>query len=403
MDVKMKTGLIGYNLKHSYSDVIHSLLRNDDYKIIDIKKDELEDFFKKRDFTGVNVTIPYKQEVIKYLDHIDETSKRLNAVNTIVNKDGKLFGYNTDYYGFFQTITEKYPTLVEKNCAILGSGGASHAVKAVLEDLKAKTIYVVSRKNSSDTITYEQLKSKKIDIIINTTPCGMFPSIDDRVIDINDYSNIETLYDLIYNPRRTRLMIDASIKNIDVYGGIKMLINQAIKSSELFYNSKVSEDKYDLIKSHLETVKTNIVLIGMSGCGKSTYGKSLAKKYNLEFIDTDILIEEKLNMHIKDIFNKYGEEYFRTIEKEIIKEVSILQGKVIATGGGTILDEDNVNRLKGNGILYFIDKDASTIYENIKDDILDGSRPKIKGINDIEILLKERLNKYIESADYIIK
>ena len=359
----MTYGLIGEKLEHSFSKEIHNKLFGYQYELKEIEHEELDAFMKKKNFKAINVTIPYKEKVIPYLDFIDETAKNIGAVNTIVNKDGKIFGYNTDFMGMRALITKNNISLENKKVLILGSGGTSKTACAVAEDLNAKEIFRVSRDGKDGCITYEDAQNihADADVIINTTPCGMYPNINTMAVDIANFPMLSAVVDAVYNPLRTRIVCDALERGVTAVGGLYMLVAQAAFAAELFINQSADSDKIDEIYRELFSQKQNIVLIGMPGSGKTTIGKALSEKLNMEFIDTDQKIVDNTNKTIPDIFAECGEETFRDLENQTIFEVSKKQQSIIATGGGAILRKENVKLLSQNGRIYFIDRPLSSI------------------------------------------
>ena len=354
----MKYGLIGEHLGHSFSKVIHEMLSDNLYELREIARDELDCFMRSADFSGINVTIPYKESVIPYLNGIDEGAKEIGAVNTVVNRGGMLYGYNTDFYGMRALILHAGIEVDGKKAAILGSGGTSRTATAVLNSLGAKEILRVSRSGRDGSLTYEELYEKHSDteIIVNTTPLGMFPDIDTVAIDISKFDRLSGVVDAVYNPLRTRLVLDAGVRGITAVGGLYMLVAQAVRASEIFLDKKYDNDVIDKVYRKIKSDKENIVLIGMPASGKSTVGKIIAKKTGRMLVDTDELIVQKAGMEIKEIFARFGEAKFREIESEVIREISGSSALIIATGGGAILRNENVRNLKKNGRLYFIDR-----------------------------------------------
>lgn len=348
----MKYGLIGEKLGHSFSKVVHSKIADYDYDLCEISRDDIDDFMKKRDFYGINVTIPYKQTVIPYLDEISEEAKSIGAVNTIVNKDGKLYGYNTDFFGLKSLIERNNIDILGKTVLILGSGGTSKTANAVCKSLGAEKVYTVSRSGGEGLITYNDAEKIDAQVIINTTPCGMYPKNLDKPIDIELYPNLEAVVDVIYNPIKTQLVLSAHKKGIKAVGGLYMLYAQAVAAAEIFLEKEIKVDAFGEIFKE----KQNLVLVGMPSCGKTTFGKMLAEDFGREFVDSDDEIVKKARMPISEIFEKFGETYFRDLETEVINELSTKQGLVIATGGGAILRRENVDLLKQNGSLIFIDR-----------------------------------------------
>ena len=394
----MEYGLIGEKLGHSFSKDIHNLIGNYDYILKEIPKDELTAFMTKKDFKGINVTIPYKQDVIPFLDYIDPKAEEIGAVNTIVNKNGKLYGYNTDFFGLKNLILANSIELKDKKVLILGTGGTSKTALAVARDLGAKEIYKVSRTKSETTISYEEACEKHYDaeIILNTTPVGMFPKNEASPIDISAFKNLQGAIDAIYNPLRTNFILSAKNKAIKASGGLYMLVIQAVVASEFFFDTKYPESLGNSIFKKILSSKENIVFAGMPGCGKSTIGAEIAKALNREFIDSDAYIWKTTGLKPDQIIREKGVDAFRDIESECIKETSSKQNCVISTGGGAILREKNVKFLKQNGIIIFIDRKI----ENIKptDD-----RPLSNNQEKLKTLYKERYPIYKACADFTVE
>lgn len=391
----MKYGLIGEKLSHSFSPLIHSKIGNYPYELKEIAKQDIEKFFLKRDFWGINVTIPYKQTVMPFLDIIDPPAKKIGAVNTVVNKGGKLFGYNTDYYGLKKLITRNKSDFTDKTALILGTGGTSNTAKQVLSDLGVKEIYKVSRHPKSDEIDYFSALNDKnyAQIIINTTPAGMFPKTDGSAIDINMFKNLELVIDAVYNPLRTDLILSAQKKGIPAEGGFYMLVAQAVCASQYFFDTEYEQDLTDEIYKSVKSGLQNIVLTGMPASGKTTIGKVLSEKLGMPFYDTDELIENRERKRISEIFSMCGEEGFRNIESEVIADVSLKNGCIIATGGGAVLREDNIRRLSHNGIICFLDRPLNEL-------IPTDDRPLACDFKSIEKRYNERIDIYNNTCDF---
>ena len=394
----MNYGCIGEHLKHSFSKEIHNALSDYDYKIAEIEKDKLEDFIREKNFKAINVTIPYKEAVMPMLDFIDTHAKEIGAVNTVVNRDGKLYGYNTDFFGMnclfdFAGISPR-----GKKVGILGTGGTSKTSLAVVKSLGAKEIIRVSRSKKEGVCDYEEFCAYHTDceIIINTTPCGMYPNTQDTPIDISKFPSLILVVDAIYNPLRSNLIMDAQKKNIAAVGGLYMLVAQAVIASEIFLDKKYSPDTLNSVYQKIFSEKENIVLVGMPGCGKSSIGKLLSKKLNREFIDTDTVITEKIGMPISDFFSLYGEEKFREIEEQTVFDVSKKTSVVIATGGGVPLRGKNVYELKKNGKIYFLDRNPDLIVPT-------ADRPLASTKDAVMEKYKQRFPIYTACADKIIK
>lgn len=353
----MNYGLIGERLGHSFSKLIHGQLFDYDYELKEIPRDGLDAFMKAREFRAINVTIPYKEQVIPYLDEISDIARRIGAVNTIVNRDGKLIGDNTDFGGMLALLRKAGILLAGKKVLILGSGGTSKTALAVAQQLGCARVHRVSRTGEGDCLTYEQaLTYTDTQIIINTTPCGMFPHIGESAVDIAAFSHLTGVVDAIYNPLRSKLVCDALERGIPAMGGLYMLVAQAVYAAEKFTGESVPADAIDRIFAQLVRQKSNLVLTGMPGSGKTTVGRLLAERCGLEFVDTDDEIVKREGRPIPAIFEAVGEPGFRDIEAAVIREAAARQGVVIATGGGAVLRKENVDLLKENGRVYFLDR-----------------------------------------------
>lgn len=355
----MKCGLLGKTLGHSYSPQIHSFLGDYSYDLFEKQPEEIASFFKKSDFSGINVTIPYKKDVIPYCDELSDCAKKVGAVNTIVRRsDGTLIGHNTDYYGFSSMVSRTGLSLSGKKVLVLGSGGASVTVVEVLKEMQANVI-VISR---SGTNNYDNLSlHSDAAAIVNTTPVGMYPNNGISPIDLNLFSNLEGVLDLIYNPARTQLLLDAEKRGIIYENGLWMLIAQAKESAEWFLGKEIDNDIINHINTVLSKQMQNIVLIGMPGCGKSTVGKQLALELSKKFVDADEEIERTAQMSIPDIFQKYGEEYFREIETRVLQELGKQSGLIIATGGGCVTKSFNYPLLHQNGTVIWIKREIANL------------------------------------------
>ena len=401
----MKYGLIGEHLPHSFSKEIHAKIADYIYELHEIEKDKLDDFMKAKDFIAINVTIPYKKDVIPYLSEIDENAKRIGAVNTIVNRNGKLFGYNTDFFGMSALIKKIGLDFKGKKVAILGTGGTSNTAIAVCEALGAKQTIVVGRTAKNGVITYEELYQKHYDTdyLINTTPCGMYPSPDGNekiagtAVDLSMFPNLKGVVDAVYNPLRPNFVMDAKERGLPAEGGLYMLVAQAVVAAEKFMDKTIDPSVTDRIFNEIRASKENIVLSGMPGSGKSTVGKYLSQMLNRKFIDTDEEIVKQTGKEITDIFAEIGNEGFRRIEAEVIARVSSEnQGAIIATGGGAILRDDNVRALKRNGKIYFLNRPIENIVPT-------ADRPLALDRAALEARFRERYARYLSTCDREIK
>ena len=393
----MKYGLIGERLGHSFSKEVHAMLSDYDYEIREVARDGLDSFMQKADFKAINVTIPYKESVIPYLSYISEEAKLIGSVNTIVNRNGKLYGYNTDFAGMVALINKMRLSLKGKKTVILGTGGTSKTAKAVAMSLGADPILTVSRTKKDGCIDYNELIQGHLDaqIIINTTPIGMYPDNFSSIIDITPFERLEGVIDAIYNPIRTKLVVDALDGGIKAEGGLYMLVAQAVYASEIFLDTKYPIEKLNKIFKKIKRKKENIVLIGMPASGKTTVSTLIGNELSREICDTDQMIVSTHKVSIPDIFKSEGEAVFRSYESEEIARVSMKNNSVIATGGGAILKKDNVRMLKQNGVLFFIDRPYEKLVPTI-------DRPLSSDLESIKKRYYERYDLYVESADVVI-
>ena len=389
-------GCIGKKLTHSFSKEIHAKLADYDYELIELTEEEIAPFFEKRAFAAINVTIPYKQTVIPDLDSISPVAQRIGAVNTIVNKDGKLYGYNTDYYGMKALVERVGIDLNGRKVLILGTGGTSKTAQVLAADLGAGEVLTVSRKKTEAYITYEEAVCDHSDaqVIINTTPSGMYPNCEDKPIDIANFPKLEGVIDAVYNPLRTNLVLDAQERGIKAEGGLYMLVMQAVVAVEHFLDTAIPKETADRVFASIYASKENIVLTGMPGSGKSTVGK-LLELDGFSFLDTDEVIEQRCGCSICDLIKEKGEPYFRDLETEVIREVSSNSCRIISTGGGAILREENVRCLKRNGRVYFLNAELSRLQAT-------GSRPLSDTEEKLKRLYAERMPIYQNSADVVV-
>ena len=393
----MDYGLIGEKLPHSFSKEIHEKLGYYQYSLKELKPEELKDFILSRNYKALNVTIPYKQAVIPLLDEISPDAQAIGAVNTVVNRDGVLYGYNTDFGGMRALIERAGIVLKYKKVLILGTGGTSLTATAVCERLGAKEIRRVSRSGRDGAITYEEAYERyaDADVLINTTPCGMYPNIFDCPVDLDRFQNLSGVIDAIYNPLQTRLILSARERGIEAEGGLYMLVAQAVLAAGLFLTKEL--DTVALTNQIYEEIyfsKRNIVLSGMPASGKSTVGRLVAKELDREMLDTDALIVAREG-NIRRIFEEKGEKYFRDLESAVIREVAPLSGKVISLGGGAILRKENVDALRHNGAIFFIDRSPENLVPT--DD-----RPLADKKEKFQRLYDKRIDTYLSTADYII-
>ena len=390
----MDYGLIGEKLGHSYSREIHSLVGGYDYELCELAPEKLGEFLKKREFRAINVTIPYKQAVIPFLDGISDSAKKIAAVNTIVNRNGKLFGYNTDFAGMEALISKIGIDLQGKKTLIMGSGGTSKTAAALAAKLGSREIIRLSRSGKEGAISYEEAYRRHADaeIILNATPCGMFPKMDAQAIELEPFRRLAGVVDAVYNPLRTNLVLDAQKRGIPAEGGLYMLTAQAVYASALFLDREPNESDIARAYRMVFEEKRNIVLIGMPSSGKSGVGRLLAAKLGKEFCDSDELIVRRIRMPIADYFAKFGEAEFRKQEKAVLSELTQIGGRVIATGGGAILDEENVRALRRTGTVVFLDRSLEKL-------IATPDRPLSSDRAALNRLMSERYEKYKVAAD----
>lgn len=355
----MRCGLLGGKLGHSYSPQIHSHLGNYTYDLFEKTPAQLAEFLKYGDFSGLNVTIPYKKDVIPYCDELSDCAKKLGAVNTIVKRsDGTLLGHNSDYFGFRALLDRSGLCVSGKKVLVLGSGGASATVTAVLHKLQALVI-VVSRNGKNN---YGNLSlHRDAAVIVNTTPVGMYPHTGVSPIDLGNFPHLEGVLDVIYNPAKTQLLLDAESRGLVNENGLWMLVAQAKESAEWFTGTSISNDRIAEIHAILKKQMENIVLIGMPGCGKTTLGKLIAQKLDKTFVDADIEIENLAGISIPEIFKKYGEARFRQYETTVLKELGKKSGLIIATGGGCVTRPENYPLLHQNGCILWIQRQTSSL------------------------------------------
>ena len=348
----MKCGLLGRKLGHSYSPQIHGLLGDYSYELFEKEPEQLPFFLKDDDFTGINVTIPYKKDVIPYLSQLSPVAKRLGAVNTIVRRqDGSLIGHNTDYFGFRYLVERSGLTVRGKKVLVLGSGGASNTAVAVLQELGAQVV-IISRSGENN---YHNLHlHHDASVIVNTTPVGMYPNTGISPIDLNLFPQLEGVLDAIYNPARTQILLDAEKRGLVAMNGLWMLVAQAKESAEWFTGSAIDQDKIPEIHACLRRQMENIILIGMPGCGKSIIGRLLAQRTGKKFVDADEALEARLGRKITDIIPQDGEAAFRRMESDTLSELGKQSGLVIATGGGCVTQQRNYPLLHQNGTILWL-------------------------------------------------
>ena len=391
----MKCGLIGRKLGHSYSPQIHKVLADYDYHLWELEPEQLEAFLHGRDFVGINVTIPYKQSVIPFLDEISDRAKAIGAVNTIVNRQGRLYGDNTDFFGMTALIGRLQLELSGKKVLILGTGGTSRTARAAALHLGAAEAYRLDRSGREGAITYEQAAAPPTAAacVHHTTPCGMYPAVEDCPLDLDSFPYLEGVVDAVYNPLRTNLVLAAQKRGIAAEGGLYMLAAQAAYASALFRGCEATAAEIDLAYQTVRYQMDNIVLIGMPSSGKTTVGRLLAEKTGKVFVDTDELAEQAIGTSIADYFAARGESAFRDREQEAVAAVAAVGGQVIATGGGAILREENVTALRRSGRLFFLDRSPEKL-------VATADRPLSADAEALRRRYTERYALYCAAADF---
>lgn len=389
-DHKADYGLLGRTLGHSFSPQIHKSLGGYSYELFEVEPENLKGFFENTALKGFNVTIPYKKDVIKYCSSLSDAAQKTGSVNTIVrNPDGSFAGHNTDYYGLDYLIRSAGFEVSGAKIIILGNGGVSGTVRQLMNDRGASEVVTISRKGEEN---YENIsRHYDAEFVINTTPVGMYPDNGRAVIDITEFKSCRGVIDLIYNPIKTRLVMDAENIGIPAEGGLKMLVAQAAGACELFLGSKISDELIEAEYMRILRQVENIILIGMPGCGKSSIGERLAEITGKSFADSDIKIIEQTGRSAEDIICSDGEEYFRRVETAVAKAEGAHTGCVIATGGGVVTREENLDLLRQNGRIVYIKRSL--------EDLSSDGRP-ISAANRIEDLFRQRKTAYESWSDF---
>ncbi len=401
-------GLLGRKLGHSWSVPIHKALGCDSYRMIELEPEQLGDFLRREDIGGLNVTMPYKRDVMAFCDVIDEGARAIGSVNTLVRRGGKLYGYNTDIDGFLYMLRRARISLMGKKVVVLGSGGASLTAQAAAKREGAREVVVVSRTGPDN---YENLPQRHGDAeaLVNTTPVGMWPRLEEAPVDLRLLPAVTDVVDVIYNPGRTNLLLQASGWNRNEFyyddlglwderyfrcaGGLSMLAAQAKRAEELFFDRTIPDGDTEKIVAWLWQDRTNIVLVGMPGCGKTTVGRELARLSGKPFVDLDEEIVRRAGKSIPDIFREEGEAAFRELEAQVLADVCARSGQVIATGGGAVLRAENRAAMRRTGQVYFLCR-------NLEELPTDGRPLSQKG--SLEEMYRVRKPLYSAAADTVI-
>ena len=388
----MQCGLLGRKLGHSYSPQIHSQLGSYDYRLFEKEPEELEDFLKNGDFTGLNVTIPYKKDVIPFLDELSPQAKALGAVNTIVRRNGKLIGHNTDYFGFETMLLSTGVSLQGKKALVCGSGGASSTACAVLKAHGANVV-VLSRTGKDN---YQNLnRHSDAALIVNATPVGMYPNVEASPIeDLAAFPMLEGVLDLVYNPARTSILLKAEALGIPCVNGLRMLVAQAKESAEWFTGEPIDDSCIEMIYSRLRRQMENIILIGMPGCGKTTVGASLANILSRPLKDADAELEQAVGRKITEILPTDGEASFLSLESETLLDLGKQSGLVIATGGGCVTIPNNYEKLHRNGTIVWLKRDL---------DLLPTDGRPLSQTGHLQEMYQKRAPLYARFADFSVE
>ncbi len=392
-------GLVGKELKHSFSKEIHRELGNSDYELY--STNTVEEFLSAHPgLMGFNITIPFKTDIIPYLDDLDSVAQDTLSVNTVVVENGKKIGYNTDYYGLNELLKFNQIEIKNKKVLILGNGSVSKTVMKLLDDLQAQSVVRLCRnmRSGTDFLFSEYKNFLHYDIIINTTPVGMYPHNDDSLlVDIKEFHHLEVVVDLIYNPLRTKIMVEAENNGVKAVNGLYMLVMQAVKAYELFFHKQIPQNIANKIYRKLYKKHLNVVFVGLPLSGKSKYTKLLSEIIHKKGLDTDDIIEKENKKTIPEIFQENGESYFRGLENQVVLDLYKLQNLIISTGGGLVENIDNINYLKQNGILFFLNKDPNRIAEKKI-----YGRPLLQNSTDVLALAKRRIPIYQKYSDFTI-
>ncbi len=387
----MKIGLLGEKLGHSYSPQIHSLLGDYSYELTEVGKEELDAFMRDFPFDAMNVTIPYKKDVIPYMSQLSDRAKKIGSVNTVIKRpDGTLYGDNTDYYGFSYMLRKAGISAKGKKVIIIGAGGASATAQAVVTDEGARESVVISKQTNTPEVLALHADAE---ILINTTPVGMYPNNGESPVDLDIFPALIGVADVIYNPAETALMLAAEKRGIPCAGGLSMLVAQAKLASEIFTGGSIADTEIERIADILTKQMRNIVLIGMPGCGKTTVGTALSKLTGRRFVDCDEEIVKREGRTIPEIFAEEGEDGFRRIESEVTADIAKESGLIIATGGGVVTRERNYDLLHQNGIIVCLKRNLSELATE--------GRP-LSQSRDLHEMEKERAPMYARFADITV-
>ena len=384
-------GLLGEKLGHSYSPQIHGLLADYPYTLCEVAPEKLPQFLRETSLSGMNVTIPYKKAVIESCADLSEAARKIGSVNTLVRREDGWYGDNTDYYGFCYMVKASGIPIAGKKVLVLGNGGVSLTVQQALRDLQAGQVVVISRRGENHYGNLERHSDAAV--LVNTTPVGMYPNNGRSVVDLAQFPNLVGVLDLIYNPDRTAFLLQAQERGVACMGGLVMLVAQAKRAAELFTGTAIADCRIDEITRILRQQMLNIVLVGMPGCGKSTVGRQLAELLHRPFVDADEVLAERAGCTITEIFREQGEEAFRALETEVLRDLGKRSGIVLATGGGCVTRMENYPALHQNGRIFWLQRDLGKLPVN--------GRP-LSQANRLEDLYARRKAAYERFADGIV-
>lgn len=380
--------LIGENLSHSYSSLIHKEFGYS-YTLVNLNKNELANFCASREYDGFNVTIPYKKDIIQYLDGLDVSAENTGCVNTVVKRNNKLIGYNTDIFGLAYLADSAGINIQNKKVIILGSGGTAATASVLCKNKNARETIIISRSGENNYKNIERHHDAQI--IINASPVGMYPNTGEKIINISPFKQLEGVIDVIYNPLATDLILQAKELGIKNASGLQMLVAQAKKARDIFLSDTADDNIIDIIHRRLQKEIMNIVLIGMPSAGKSTLGLALAKQLNRKLVDTDEEIVKESGKTIPQIFETQGEKVFRELEQSVLEKYGKEKGLVISCGGGAVVNPNAYNNLKQNGVIIHIQRDINKIQST--------GRPLLKDTEAIQTIYAQRMPIYKKFAD----
>ena len=397
----MKYGLIGTDVQYSYSKKLHEMMGRDKYELLILKPEQLGLFLTKKDFLGINVTMPFKVDCMQYLDNMEQRARQIGSVNTIINQRGFLMGYNTDYIGFMYLLNKNNVDVFGKDCVVMGSGGTSKMIRVALQNKGAGRVRYCSRIKNNGMSYRDLAVDVDVQVLINATPVGRYPNMEEKPVDISQMKSLETVIDINYDPYTSALGVDAKERGLKYVGGIDMLVMQAGAAHKLFTNKRVNDEEIAKLTKKIIRGSINIVLIGMMGAGKSTIGKKLAKKLKKRFVDTDDVLEQSADATVAQIINARGIDGFRAMETNLIDKCANLKNTVISTGGGAIENIDNIRKLRKNGLIVFLNRNLEA---SIKAVFSEGNKNRPLAVSEEKFreVYKERYDKYCMCADIII-